>query len=575
MISRTALATSILLAASLGACGKQPEAAAGPGPGADLIITGGKVLTMEGDTPTYAEAVVVDEGKIVFVGSAADAMKQKADATIVRDIAGKVLLPAFIDAHSHYINMLTAANQAKLYPPPAGPGKDVESILAELKRFAAERNVKPGEMIMGYGYDETVMPGGRQLTRDDLDKAFPNNPVRIDHVSMHGGVLNSAALAFYKVDPRMKTPEGGIIVRKPGTDEIGGLIMETAFLPIFEQTAPMTPEDEVANTKAAQREYAAAGITTAHEGATHLASLQTMHRAAQAGANFIDVTAYPFVTDLKKTLAEFPIEKWTKYDKGLKLAGVKITIDGSPQGRTAAFTTPYTVPGPNGEKGWKGQLFTSQDNITAGLKQVYALNVPVTFHANGDAAIDALITAHKAATAGETGKPRNVTAIHAQFIRPDQIAAFKALNIRPSFYTLHTFYFADAHIAQRGEKQAMFISPMRAAIDAGLHPTNHTDAVVAPLDQMFMLWSSVNRISRSGKVIGADQRSTAYEGLKAMTIWGAEQIDEGDSKGTVAVGKRADLVLLSADPTKVKPLDIKDIQILETFKDGKSIFTKP
>lgn len=102
-----------------------------------------------------------------------------------------------IDAHSHYINALSVARQVKLYAPPAGPGKDVESIVAALKRFALDRKIPKGEMIMGYGYDDTVMPNGRLLNRDDLDEAFPDNPVRVDHVSMHGTVLNSLALRQY------------------------------------------------------------------------------------------------------------------------------------------------------------------------------------------------------------------------------------------------------------------------------------------------------------------------------------------------------------------------------------------
>jgi predicted amidohydrolase YtcJ len=164
-----------------------------------------------------------------------------------------------------------------------------------------------------------------------------------------------------------------------------------------------------------------------------------------------------------------------------------------------------------------------------------------------------------------------VTAIHSQFIRKDQIERFLKYRIRPSLYTLHTYYFADAHIANRGRQQAMYISPMRDVIDAGLHPTNHTDAIVAPLDQLFVLWSAVNRISRSGIEVGPDQRITPYEGLKTMTIWAAEQYDEQASKGTLTPGKLADLVILDKDPLKVAPMDIRDIQVLRTVKEGRTI----
>ena len=336
----------------------------------------------------------------------------------------------------------------------------------------------------------------------------------------------------------------------------------------------MTPEEEIANTRAAQMMYAEAGITTAQEGATHTAQLQTMMRAASADAHIIDVAAYPFVTDLEKILDVYPRDQWLQYSNGLKIAGVKITIDGSPQGKTAAFTTPYLVNGPGGEKNWKGELIAPQSVINDALQQVLELSVPVLFHVNGDAAIDSLIEAYEFSTGEEaTRDDHNLTAIHAQFIRQDQIDKFVQYDIRPSFYTLHTYYFADAHRRQRGPDQTAFTSPMRAAIDAGLRPTNHTDAVVVPLDQMFMLWSAVNRISRSGEIIGADQRISPYEGLKAMTLWSAEQLDEGAKKGSISVGKLADLVVLDADPTKVEAEKIKDIAVLETMKAGTTIYT--
>jgi predicted amidohydrolase YtcJ len=126
---------------------------------------------MADDTPAYVEALVVKDGKIIFVGAKDKAIALKGDATKVVDLEGKALLPAFIDAHSHYINSLLVANQAKLYAPPSGPGKDVPSIIAELKKFASERNIPKGELIVGYGYDDSVMPDGRLLNRDDLDEA--------------------------------------------------------------------------------------------------------------------------------------------------------------------------------------------------------------------------------------------------------------------------------------------------------------------------------------------------------------------------------------------------------------------
>jgi predicted amidohydrolase YtcJ len=542
---------------------------------ADTIYHNGSILTMAGKEPNYVEALAVKDGKITHAGNKEAALKLKGNETKVVDLGGKALLPGFLDAHSHYINSLLVANQCKLYAPPSGPGKDVPSIIAELKKYAAERKIPEGEIIMGYGYDDTVMPGGRLLNRDDLDAAFPDNPVRVDHVSMHGGVMNSLALKKYGISAATKTPPGGVIVRKPGTEEPWGLIMETAFLPVFEQSEPMTAQQEVEWSRAGKILYAEAGVTTAHEGATHLPQFQTMKHASDAGANIIDVVAYPFVTEVDKVLAEFPLNKWGKYDHRFKVGGVKITLDGSPQGRTALFSTPYLTGGPGGEKDWRGEPTFPPEFANKMFKKVYDMNVPLIVHCNGDAAIDLFLKAYESACEGDYSKPWNVTTIHTQFMRKDQIPKFVQYKVRPSFYTLHTFYFAEAHLANRGKEQAMYISPMRDAIDAGLRPSNHTDFVVAPLDQMMMLSSAVNRVSRGGAEIGPEQRVTAFEGLKAMTEWVAEQYGEQDTKGTLEVGKLADLVILDKDPLKVDPAAIKDIKVVETLKEGVTIFPMP
>jgi len=566
----------IAAAASLfvcNACSARDQTAGTAKVAADTIYTGGDIVTVNDAQPT-AEALAVKDGKILAVGTRAELESSyKGSATVSVDLAGKTLLPGFIDPHSHYINSISVANQVNVFAPPAGPGRDIAAIVAELKKFRDERKVPKGELIMAYGYDENVMPGKVGLTRDDLDLDFPDNPVIVGHVSMHGAVLNSAAMRRYGISAATKTPPGGVILRKPGSDEPSGLLMETAFLPIISQLPHPNAEQEVAWSRAGQMLYAAAGITTAQEGATHAPDLELMQRAAAAGANVIDVVAYPFFTDFDKILAKNPVATWGKYVNRLKLGGAKITLDGSPQGKTAYFTTPYLTGGPGGEKNWRGEPGFPEEDVKAFVKKVYDLGLPLNVHANGDAAIDELLRTHEYAAAGDLSKERHVTVIHSQFVRPDQLDKFVTYKFTPSFFTLHAFYFGDTHVLQRGKEQAFFLSPMRAAIDKGLRPTNHTDFVVAPLDQMFVIWSAVNRLSRSGVVIGPDQRVTALEALKAITINAAYQYSEEASKGSLESGKLADLVILDRNPLKVQPMAIKDIKVVETIKEGKPIYS--
>ena len=539
---------------------------------ADTIYAGGDIVTVNDSQPTV-ESVAVKDGKILAVGTRSQIdSTYKGPRTTVVDLAGKTLLPGFIDPHSHYINSLTVAKQVNVYAPPAGPGKDIPSIVAELKKFRDANNIPKGVLIEAYGYDENAMPNGVGLGRDDLDNDFPDNPVMVGHVSMHGAVLNSAAMKQFGVSAKTKTPPGGIILRKPGSNEPAGLLMETAYLPIYNSLPKPSAEQEIEWSRAGQMLYAAAGITTAQEGLTHAGDVALIQRAAAAGVQIIDVVAYPFILDLDAVLEKNPPNTFGKYVNHVKLGGVKITMDGSPQGKTAYFTTPYLTGGPGGEKNWRGEPSFPEEQVKTWVKKVYDLGLPLNVHANGDATIDMLLRAHQYAAAGDLSKQRHTTVIHSQFVRADQLDKYVEYSITPSFYTEHTFYFGDTHVLNRGKEQAFFISPMRAAIDKGLRPTNHTDFVVAPLDQLFVMWTAVNRVSRSGVVIGPDQRITPLEALKAITINAAYQYGEADSKGSLEPGKLADLVILDKNPLKVDPMAIKDVKVVETIKEGKTIY---
>lgn len=410
------------------------------------------------------------------------------------------------------------------------------------------------------------------MHKEDLDADFPDNPVLVGHVSMHGAVLNSAAMRKFGISAATVTPPGGVIVRKEGSDEPDGLVMETAFLPIFAAMPKPTRQQEVQWSKAGQLLYAAAGITTAQEGLTHAEDVALLQRAAAGGATLIDVVVYPFILELDSVLADNPPETFGTYHDRVKLGGVKITLDGSPQGRTAYFTTPYLADGPQQQQNWRGEPGFPQDTVNGWFKQVYDLGLPLNIHANGDAAIDVLLAAHEFAAIDDLGKDRHTTVLHSQFARRDQLDKYVEYNLIPSFFTQHAFYFADAHVQLRGKEQTDFLSPMRAAIDRGLRPTNHTDFLVTPLNQMFLVWTAVNRVARSGDVIGADQRVTPTEALAAITINAAHQYFEDDTKGSITVGKLADLVLLDANPLTVDPMSIKDINVVETIKEGQTIY---
>ncbi|MBU6222863.1 MAG: amidohydrolase [Planctomycetes bacterium] len=540
---------------------------------ADRIFRGGPIVTVNPDRPA-AEAVAIADGKIVAVGSEADVMQHRGDETVVTDLAGKTLVPGFVDGHSHFCSLVDVQTQALCASPPAGPCKTVADVIAALKAVQARRKLGPGKFVMGFGYDPELLAEKRSPSKQELDAAFPDNPVILVHVSGHGAMLNSKALAAYDVTAATPTPPGGVIGREPGSNEPNGLLFETAFLPIFAKVPGPGDDETLEILKAGQTLYLREGITTAQEGATMKHQVDLLRILADRGDLKLDVVMLPFITEIDAIFGGKPPANEPAYKNRLRIGGVKVVSDGSPQGRTAAFTTPYLTDGPAGQKNWRGELSFPQPVLNDWVKKVYDGGATLFVHCNGDAAIDALLEAHRFASGGDPAKPRGTVGVHSQFIRRDQLEKYRAWSITPSFFTIHCFYFGDTHVANRGRTQADFISPMKSARMLGLRPANHTDFNVAPLDQIFTIHTAVNRISRSGETIGADERITPLQALEAITIDGARLYGEESTKGSIEVGKVADFAVLSANPLTVPPATIEAIRVEETIKDGETVWKR-
>lgn len=246
-------------------------------------------------------------------------------------------------------------------------------------------------------------------------------------------------------------------------------------------------------------------------------------------------------------------------------------VDGSPQGKTAFWTEALLTGGPAGEENWRGAPLFPPELINKVAKELYDKGIQVFCHCNGDAAIDMMIDAARAAGVKADQDLRTVI-IHSQFQRPDQLDSYVELGFSPSYFTVHTFFWGTTHVENAGKERAYFISPMASAIRKGLHCSNHNDFSVTPMEPMRMVWSAVTRRSREGEIIGPDERIEVWPALKALTIEAAWQIREEDSKGTIAPGKLADLVILDANPLTVETDKILDIKVVETFKEGKSVY---
>jgi predicted amidohydrolase YtcJ len=543
---------------------------AGPAVVADAIYVGGSIVTVN-DAQPNAEALAVKDGKILAVGARSEIEKaHRGKTTRMVDLAGKTLMPGFIDGHAHAQQFGAQAVGANLLAPPDGTVNTMDDLVGKLKTFAAGPDADVTGWIFGVGYDDALL--GRHPTREDLDKVSTTIPVMATHISGHFAAVNTLGLKMIGYDASTPDPEGGIIRREADGKTPNGILEELAAIPhMLLALAPTTQEGKDYFLKRGLEMAKTYGYTTANEGRMFGPMNAAMEDAAKRGLLDIDFIGWMDYTGRRELDEAFS----TTYSSHYRLGGLKITLDGSPQGRTAWRTVAYLIP-PDGQKpGYKGYpAIPATKQIEAYLDEAYRKGWPVKVHANGDAAIDQLFQALKPVVAKHGVKPGAVILVHGQFIRPDQVQELKPLGIFPSMFPMHTFYWGDWYKQIVGPEQAARISPMRSILNTGLHATSHTDAPVALPNLMQVVWATVNRTSRSGTVIGADERVTPYEAMKMITLWGAEQFGEQATKGSLESGKLADMVILSDNPLTIDPTKINTIVVLETIKEGKTVYRR-
>nr|WP_289056550.1 amidohydrolase [uncultured Psychrobacter sp.] len=540
------------------------------------IYYNGNIITMEGDQPQLAQALVTQNGKIVYVGSLKHAQNNYKNAATV-DLQHQTLLPGFIDPHSHFGLVSNTMGQVDLSAPPIGKIDNINKMLRALKAYKKDNNIADGEWIFGWGYDETQLTEDRHPTKEEIDSVLPNNPVYLQHTSGHMGVANSSALAAMDITADSQSPEGGNIARVKGSNEPNGLLQETAMYPLMYQLLKTLEPKQAQFFDQTQDYYAKYGVTTAQDGSTTRDAIQFFQKQADNGKLKIDLVSLAGVSDLDENLADKDF-KWQTYQNGFKVQGTKIIADGSPQGKTAYFTQPYLTPVPDCENDCRGLPSISQEKMNEMFVKAYKNDNQLFIHNNGDAATDMILKAHEYAvkqTGQAADKDRRIVPIHTQFARPDQLAAFKKYNMVPSFFTNHAYFWGDVHIKNLGEKRANSLSPLATVDKMGIPYTNHSDDTVTPVDPLFSVWTAVNRTSRTDQVIGADERITPYQALKAITSNAAYQYFEEDTKGTLAAGKLADLVILDNNPLTIKPADIRNIKVVKTIKEGNTIYQRP
>ncbi|MEX0280276.1 MAG: amidohydrolase [Arenibacterium sp.] len=540
---------------------------------ADTIYFGGPILTINDEAPT-AEAVAVLNGRIVNVGPLSEISKHQGESTEMFDLAGRAMLPGFVDSHGHAVMGGLQALSANLLPPPDGPNSDIAALQTSLRDWMADNGpiIERVNLIVGFGYDESQLAEQRPPTRFELDEVSTDTPIILVHQSGHFGVTNSKALEVAGIKEGSKAPPGGII----RFDENGvpnGVLEENAFFAVLATLLGGLGEDGLkAFARAGTELWASFGYTTAQEGRSSKEVVEALRTVAANGDVPIDVVVYPDVLIDREFIAQ---NVSRDYVDGVRVGGAKLTIDGSPQGFTALRDRPYYKPVGDYPPGYAGYASASMEQTQDAVHWAYENGIQILTHANGEGASDMLISAIDAAQAEFGRVPIRPVLIHGQFQREDQVDSYQRLGVFPSVFPMHTFYWGDWHRDQTvGPINAENISPTGWIRQRGMMFGSHHDAPVAYPDSMRVLSATVTRRTRSGDILGPHQRVDVMTALKAMTLWPAWQHFEEDDKGSIEIGKLADFVILSDDPTTVDPETLADIDVHYTIKRNAVIYTR-
>jgi predicted amidohydrolase YtcJ len=389
------------------------------------IFYNGDIITMVGDAPQYVEALVQREGKIVFVGDKATAL-QKFDGNAKQlNLEGKTMLPGFIDGHAHFSFFATQAIGAQILPPPDAGANNIPALISILKEWNTPENRDLTGWIFGMGFDDSILEENRFPTKHDLDQVSKEFPIMIIHISGHFAVVNSKGLELLEITAESKDPDGGII-RRENNNKPNGVLEELAAIPYMMKV--ITPSGTEAKNKffeAGQNMALSYGYTTAQEGrAMH--NHEDLVAAAESGKLKLDVVSYVDYLFVDKYMDT----RWNSktYQNHYRIAGMKLTLDGSPQGRTAWRTQPYLIPPDGASKDYAGYPAIPEDTVVSSIyEKGFKNNWQVLTHANGDAAIDQMIRTMKPLAEKYGNENRRNVLVHGQYVREDQLDSLKEL----------------------------------------------------------------------------------------------------------------------------------------------------
>eukprot|EP00998_Keelungia_sp_KM082_P006387 NODE_263_length_2183_cov_86.025778_g257_i0.p1 GENE.NODE_263_length_2183_cov_86.025778_g257_i0~~NODE_263_length_2183_cov_86.025778_g257_i0.p1 ORF type:complete len:601 (-),score=95.93 NODE_263_length_2183_cov_86.025778_g257_i0:310-2112(-) len=535
----------------------------------DTVYMNGTIHTLD-PMNIIVQAIGVCNGRITIRGTNQEVLQQATRSTGVHNLQGSVVLPGFIDGHSHVGLSGLVSAWANLNSPPVGRMRQFSEVFDSLASLAHET---PANLfVMGWGYDNTQLAEMRHLTMQELDRVSTVHPIVVVHVSFHLVVANTVAFERLGFNVSQPFSINNDLVPVNAMGYPTGLLLESeAVKAIGAGIVQLTEEQWLNQLAGATKQYARHGITTSQEGFAAKEVPALFHMLDMAKRLHTRVNIWPRTS----LLEDVPQLKLYNSD-WLQVQACKHVVDGSIQGYTAYLREPYHTPAPfaMNDTQYRGQASVSLEDLTAFLVRSNQLGVQVALHTNGDAGIDLALDAWETAQAQAWRPDARLILVHAQMAREDQLDRMATLAVIPSFFVLHTLYFGDRHRDQfLGETRAAVISPLASSQRRGIPFNIHTDAPISPPDIFPLLRAAVERTTMQGHVLGPDERITVREALRAVTINAAYQTYQEADLGSLEVGKFADFVVLSRDPLSVQSAhQLTDIEVLATFVGGQNVY---
>lgn len=537
---------------------------------ADLVVRNGKIITVDAKG-TVAEAVAAWNGIIVRVGTNGDIEPLIGEETKTIDLAGRTMVPGFIDSHTHNVLIGEFLYNFKLLDMAAELNPSIVDLQQRIREKVKE--TPKGDWIGGRNFDPEGIREGRWPTRDELDVAAPENPLIIMIRGYHASVVNSRALELAGITRDTPNPEGGIIDKDPVTGEPTGVLRD---VPLMKTVVPQASlEDLKDGLAAASEQYVKTGVTST--GDAGAAERPDSYRAYQEAVAEGRLKTRTYLMIHEEFYRRNDLGLRTSFGNNrLRLGAVKLLVDGSIQCFTCAFYEPYVTKETRGLEG----LRYTQERLNEIVAEAHRLGYQVAIHAQGDYGITVAVNAIEYAMEKYPRPDPRHRIEHTLCPTVEDLRRMKRLGIIANFYLFHPWFWGDQHINKFiGEERANKMVPVKTAMKMGIISCAHSDCPVCtpnnpvwPSNPLWGMWCAVNRKTRSGVDIGSQEKLTPMEALRVYTINGAHASFEEDIKGSIETGKLADMVVLSDSPLEVDPWEIRNITVEKTIIGGEIVY---